>query len=95
MHFGKVFISRANYLMAGRISFFRLLIGSMNLKRVVLSTMNKAYFTPFIALFEPKNMSIWTTSPKFLGRSNGVVFLFDLSIVDTSLGIFLRCVVIL
>lgn len=27
-------------------------------------------------------MSIWTASPNFVGRTKGVVFLLDLSIVD-------------
>ena len=77
-------MSLTNCFRLGMISVLRSFIGYINLCLVALSTRNKAYFVPFVAVPLPKRMSMWTTSPSDLGKGRGVVFRFGLSLVAVS-----------
>ena len=55
----------------------------MNLYRVALSTRNKQYLTPAMAVLEPNPISMWMQSPNDSGKGTGVVMRFLLSIVLT------------
>ena len=73
-----------NSCRVGNRSFFKFVIGRMNLCRVARSTRNRAYLMPLNAGTVPYMISIWITAPNLVGRGSGVLGEEDLGMVATS-----------